>query len=72
MLNKEKIASTEIFKGLSQEELEEIARLCEEVIFNDGDKLLTEGERAGITFLSWMRGAWISALSSPIARPQRR
>lgn len=51
MLNKEKIASTEIFKGLSQEELEEIARLCEEVIFNDGDKLLTEGERADHFFI---------------------
>ena len=51
MLNKEKIASIEIFKGLVQEELEEIARLCEEVIFNDGDKLLTEGERADYFFI---------------------
>ena len=51
MLDKEKIASIEIFKGLSQEELEEIARLCEEVIFHDGDKLLTEGERADYFFI---------------------
>ena len=51
MLSKEKIASIEIFKGLSQEELEEIARLCEEIIFNDGDKLLTEGERADYFFI---------------------
>lgn len=51
MLNKEKIASTEIFKGLSQEQLEEIARLCEEVIFNHGDRVLAEGERADYLFI---------------------
>jgi len=51
MLNKEKIASTEILKGLSEEELEEIAKLCEEVIFDDGDRILTEGERADYFFI---------------------
>lgn len=51
MLNKEKIASTKIFKGLSQEELEEIAKLCEEAIFNHGDRILAEGERADYFFI---------------------
>ena len=51
MLNKEKIASAEIFKGLSQEELEDIAKLCEELILNDGDRVLTEGERAEHFFI---------------------
>ena len=51
MLNKKKIASTEILKGLSEEELEEIAKLCEEVIFDDGDRILTEGERDDYFFI---------------------
>jgi len=51
MLNREKIASAEIFKGLSQEELEDIAKLCEELILNDGDRILTEGERADHLFI---------------------
>jgi CRP-like cAMP-binding protein len=51
MLNKEKIASTKIFKGLSQEDLEEIAKLCEEAICNHGDRILTEGERADYFFI---------------------
>ena len=51
MLDKEKIESTEIFKGLSQEELEEIAKLCEEVVFSDGDRVLTEGESAEYFFI---------------------
>jgi CRP/FNR family cyclic AMP-dependent transcriptional regulator len=51
MLNKEKIASIEIFKGLIQEELEEIAKLCEEVVFNHGDRVLTEGQRADYFFI---------------------
>ncbi|UCD71224.1 MAG: cyclic nucleotide-binding domain-containing protein [Syntrophobacterales bacterium] len=51
MLNKEKIASTEIFKGLSQEELSEVAKLCEEVILNEGDRVFTEGERADYLFI---------------------
>jgi CRP-like cAMP-binding protein len=51
MLNKEKIASAKIFRGLSQEELEEIAKLCEEVILNDGDRVLAEGERAEYFFI---------------------
>ena len=51
MVIKEKIASLEIFKGLSQEETGEIARLCEEVIFQDGDRVLSEGERAEYFFI---------------------
>ena len=51
MLDKEKIASAGIFKGLGEEELEEIAKLCEEVVFHDGDRILTEGERADYFFI---------------------
>jgi CRP-like cAMP-binding protein len=51
MLNKERIESIECFERLNQDELEEIARLCEEVIFNDGDRILTEGERADDFFI---------------------
>ena len=51
MLSKEKIASAEIFKGLSQEELEEIAKLCEEVIFDHGDRVLAEGKTADHFFI---------------------
>jgi CRP-like cAMP-binding protein len=51
MINKERITSVEIFKGLRQDELEEIAELCEEVIFADGDRVLTEGERADYFYI---------------------
>jgi CRP-like cAMP-binding protein len=51
MVPKERIASLEIFKGLSQEEFEEIAGLCEEVIFQHGDRVLSEGERAEYFFI---------------------
>ena len=51
MVTKERIASLDIFKGLSQKEIEEIARLCEEVIFQDGDRVLSEGERAEYFFI---------------------
>jgi CRP-like cAMP-binding protein len=51
MINKERITSVEIFKGLRQDELAEIAELCEEVIFADGDRVLTEGERADYFYI---------------------
>jgi len=51
MVPKERIASLDIFKGLSQKEIEEIARLCEEVVFHDGDRVLSEGKRAEYFFL---------------------
>ncbi|NVL92941.1 MAG: cyclic nucleotide-binding domain-containing protein [Desulfobacterales bacterium] len=51
MLSKEKIASIEMFKGFGQEELEEVAELCEEVTFNDGDRILTEGQNADHFFI---------------------
>ena len=51
MINKERIASVEIFKGLRQDELKEIAELCEEVIFAGGDRVLTEGERADYFYI---------------------
>jgi CRP-like cAMP-binding protein len=51
MINKERMTSVEIFKGLRQDELEEIAELCEEVIFADGDRVLTEGERADYLYI---------------------
>lgn len=44
MVEKEKIASTEIFKGLNPEQLEKIVDLCEENLFNDGDNIIKEGE----------------------------
>jgi CRP-like cAMP-binding protein len=51
MVPKERIASFEVFKGLSQREVEEIAKLCEEVVFHHGDRVLSEGERAEYFFL---------------------
>jgi len=51
MVTKERIASVDIFKGLSQKEVKEIAGLCEEVIFQDGDRVLSEGERAEYFFI---------------------
>lgn len=51
MVPKERIASFDVFKGLSQREVEEIARLCEEVLFHDGNRVLSEGERAEYFFL---------------------
>jgi CRP-like cAMP-binding protein len=51
MIPKERISSLDIFKGLSQKEIEEIARLCEEVVFHDGDRVLSEGKRAEHFFL---------------------
>jgi CRP-like cAMP-binding protein len=51
MVPKERIASLNIFKGLSQKEIEEVARLCEEVVLRDGDRVLSEGERAEYFFL---------------------
>lgn len=51
MVDREKIASAEIFKELNQEQLEKIAALCEEVIFDDGDKIITEGEITDFYFV---------------------
>ena len=51
IVTKERIVSLEIFKGLSQKEVEEIARLCEEVFFKDGDRVLSEGEKADYFFI---------------------
>lgn len=51
MVPKERIASFDVFKGLSQREVEDIAKLCEEVVFHDGDRVLSEGERAEYFFL---------------------
>jgi CRP/FNR family cyclic AMP-dependent transcriptional regulator len=51
MVTKERIASLDIFKGLSPEEIGEIAELCEEVIFRDGERVLSEGERAEYFFV---------------------
>jgi len=51
MVTKERIASLEIFKRLNQEEIGEVARLCEEVIFKDGDRVLSEGKRADYFFI---------------------
>jgi CRP-like cAMP-binding protein len=51
MVPKERIASFDVFKGLNQGEVEEIGRLSEEVVFHDGDRVLSEGERAEYFFL---------------------
>jgi CRP-like cAMP-binding protein len=51
MVDKEKISSAEIFKELNKEQLEKIADLCEEVIFNDDDKILTERETTDFYFI---------------------
>jgi len=51
MLSREKIASREIFNGLNQGELEDIAKLCTEDVFDDGDRMLAEGERADYFFI---------------------
>ena len=44
MVAKERLSSAMIFQGLSQEELGEIAKLCEEVTFDDTEKIVTEGK----------------------------
>ena len=51
MVPKERIESFDVFKGLSQGEVEEIGRFSEEVAFHDGDRVLSEGERAEYFFL---------------------
>lgn len=51
MVDREKIASAEIFKELNQEQLEKITALCEEVIFDDGVKIITEGETTDFYFI---------------------
>ncbi len=51
MVDKERIESAEIFKDLNREELEKIADLCQEVIFDDGDKIVTEGEITDFYFI---------------------
>jgi CRP-like cAMP-binding protein len=51
MVDKEKIATAEIFNELNQEQLEKIAKLCEEVIFGDGDKIITDGETTDSFFI---------------------
>jgi len=51
MVDKEKIATAEIFNELNQEQLEKIADLCEEVIFGDGDKIFTDGKTIDSFFI---------------------
>ena len=51
MVDKEKIASVEVFNELNQEQLKKIADLCEEVIFGDGDKIITDGEKTDFFFI---------------------
>ena len=51
MVDKEKIALAEIFKDLNQKQLEKIADLCEEIIFDDGDKIITDGNKTDFFFI---------------------
>lgn len=51
MVDKEKIASTEIFKELNREQLEKIADLCEEIHFDDGNRILTDGKTNDFFFI---------------------
>lgn len=51
MVDKKKIASAEIFKELNKEQLEKIVGFCEETIFDDGDKIITEGETTDFYFI---------------------
>jgi len=51
MVDRGKIASTEIFKELSREQLEKIADLCEEICFDDGDRIITDGKKTDFFFI---------------------
>ena len=51
MVDKEKIASTEIFRELNRDQLEKIANLCEEIRFDDGDKIITDGKTNDFFFI---------------------
>ena len=51
MTDERRIGSFEIFKGLSEKETEEIARLCEEIDLRDGDRIFSEGDRVEYLFI---------------------
>lgn len=51
MVDKEKIASPEIFRELNRDQLKKIANLCEEIPFDDGDKIITDGKTNDFFFI---------------------
>ena len=51
MTDERRIGSFEIFKGLSEKETEESARLCEEIDLRDGDRIFSEGDRVEYLFI---------------------
>ena len=51
MIERERLASANVFKPLNPEQQEQIANICEEVTFRDGDKIFGEGETAEVYYL---------------------